>query len=133
VHVTRRKGDPRRFRPPRSRRPLCRTSYWGCLNGGGERTLCLSSAEGWALWVAGRWRALPTEQREIAPVQRTPNGRSCAVWSSSWGPYATNARPTGGGRRRRTGALGNEEGESGLPPAAVEGPVLEAYAVRRAL
>ncbi len=44
------------------------------------------SAEGWALWATGRWQVLPTEQREITPVQRTPNGRSCAAGSSSWGP-----------------------------------------------
>lgn len=43
-------------------------------------------AEGWALWATGRWQVLPPEQREIAPVQRTPNGRSCAAGSSSWGP-----------------------------------------------
>lgn len=51
-----------------------------------RREACPPFAEGWALWATGRWQVLPPEQREIAPVQRTPNGRSCAAGSSSWGP-----------------------------------------------
>lgn len=70
--------------PPTKSAALGPYGVLGMPKGGGR--LVPPFAEGWALWATGRWQVLPPEQREIAPVQRTPNGRSCAAGSSSWGP-----------------------------------------------
>ena len=48
--------------------------YWGCLIRWFESAL---TAVGWALWIAGLWLVLNTEQQEKAARNGHRHGRSC--------------------------------------------------------
>ena len=90
------------------------TAYGGCpaIGAGG---LVPPATAGWALWVTGRAASPPTEQREVAPRSGHRNGQAARQAL----PLGRPSRTTRQGAVRRTDALGNSEGESGLPSPAL--------------
>jgi hypothetical protein len=99
---------------------MCRTAYWGCpeAGGGNSHRRRMGSVDGWPM-------ASPTyEQREVTPR----SGRRMAE-AARQGPPPGAPRPhhppTWQGPVRRTGALGNEEGESGFAARGAQRPTAD--------